>query len=125
LLRLDYERRASKQYKERGIPQLFEVEMQVTEGVKRLDPPGSITTPYFIRGKVVKGEIPKHPSSKEVRLRLYHGWTDVLVTKDGVVTLRFTADGQLFDIKEFEPPELPQKGSPENGAERKAIGPGN
>lgn len=78
-----------------------EVQVKIKKGLTKPEPPGSITTPFSVDGEVIKGKIPKHPDVKIVHLRLYHDWTDVLVKDNAILTLRFTQDGQLFDIKEF------------------------
>lgn len=80
---------------------VIEVQVKIKKGLAKSEPPGSITTPFSVDGDIIKGAIPKHPNVKTIHLRLYHDWTDILVKDNAVLTLRFTQEGRLFDIKEF------------------------
>ena len=100
-LTCDYAERLEKKPGAPPPDNVVEVQVKIKKGLTKTEPPGSLTTPFFVDGEITKGQIPKHSDVKSVHLRLYHDWTDVLIKDNAVLTLRFTQDGLLFDIKEF------------------------
>lgn len=100
-LTCDYTERLGR--KSRGaLPEnIVEVQIKIKKGLSESEPPGSTTTSFLVDCEIINGEMPKHPDVKTIRLRLYHDWTDIFLKDNTVLTLRFTQDGQLYDIKEF------------------------
>jgi hypothetical protein len=101
LVVLDYGEVFSKNLNTPTPTPLTEVEIQIDKGLIEAKSTGSFTTPFSIFGHIVNGSVPKHPHATGIRLQLYHDWTDVLVHDNSIVTLRFTKEGILFDIKDF------------------------
>src|SRR5690242_9409375 len=100
-LSCDYAERLGKKPGTQPPDNVVEVQIKIKKGLAKTEPPGSLTSPFLVDGEITKDRIPKHPDVKSVHLRLYHDWTDTLVKDNAVLTLRFTEDGLLFDIKEF------------------------
>jgi len=100
-LKFDYSERLGKSPGVALPDSVIEVQVKIRKGLAKSEPPRSTTTLFSVDGEIIKGKIPRRPDVKTIYLRLYHDWTDVLVKDNAVLTLRFTQDGQLFDIKEF------------------------
>ena len=100
-LDFDYQSRLGKKSSVYTPSGTAEVQVKLTKGLRKPEPPGSLTTSFVVEGNVITGQVPNHPRVKTVLIRLYHDWTDRLLTNNAVLTLRFTPDGSLFDIKDF------------------------
>lgn len=101
-LKYDYSKRIGTGANFVPVAGLTEVQIKIVNGLTKSEVPGSISTPFSIDGEIVKGVIPDNHHVKNIKLRLHHDWTDPLTKDNAVLTLRFTHDGQLYDIVEFQ-----------------------
>lgn len=100
-LTYDYANRIDKIPGEYPTNDVIDVKIKISKGLNEINPPKSITTPFYIEGIIIEGQIPAHPNVKRIKLRLYHDWTDTLVKDNEILTLKFALNGDLFNIKEF------------------------